>query len=268
MMHTHHKVREVPILRNRLRPDRSGLVASSFPGLLRDPSRAQNPTRIGQKSVHFHECEFFSSSASTTYTFDLSKQTDFPANPNPAPTPDPGQVCRFASLPLCVFALKLRRKLNKTERFRTELAGMCCTILLAPGPKCHHFVTIFGTANSLPPNFQPLTKFEASNGDIFVACNPTAHKSGSPKSNKTERFRISPKLNHAVPTTYDDTACGRSISTRAFFARVFVVRFMLSPKMRKNETHPKTRNTEPLRPRHLPRQSYVSSRFAVFAGGA
>ena len=123
MKTAHQKVRNGPILRNPTGPSHR-LLPSSFPGLLRSPAPAQNPIKIGQKAVYFHECEFFSCSASITCNFAPSKQTDFPATtPNLPLTPDRGQVCLLASLPLCAFALSPRPKLNKTERFRTELPG-------------------------------------------------------------------------------------------------------------------------------------------------
>src|SRR5687768_7872397 len=72
-------------------------------------------------------------------------------------------------------------------------------------------VTIFGTANPLLPHFQPLTKSDASNGDIFLRCNCSRTWTVTTKSNKTERFQNSAKIDHAVPTTYDDTWSSRSI---------------------------------------------------------
>jgi hypothetical protein len=113
-------VRYVPIRRDPLGPS-NRLLPSSFLGFLRAPAPGQNPTKIGQKSIYFHECEFFNSSATTTYNFDLSKQTGFPVSTAFWGEAE-GQTgsLGFASLPLCAFAFSPRPKLNKTERFRTE----------------------------------------------------------------------------------------------------------------------------------------------------
>jgi hypothetical protein len=92
--------------------------------LLRDICAPENPAKIGQKSVYFHECESFKASAPVTYSFNPSKQTDFPV-------PNPRQLSLFASLPLGVLALKPRRKLTKTGRFRRKLAQGYCTSSVA-----------------------------------------------------------------------------------------------------------------------------------------
>src|SRR5688572_16842167 len=87
------------------------LLRSYSLGLLRSLSLTENPAKIGQKSVYFHECEFFSPLAPTTYKSDPSKQTDFLAA-------NPWKLSPFASLPLCVSALEIHRKPTKTDCFR------------------------------------------------------------------------------------------------------------------------------------------------------
>ena len=66
--------------------------------------------------------------------------------------------------------------------------------------ECHYYVTIFVTANSLLPRFQPLTKSITSNGDIFSLDRP-----------KSDDFKVRSIFDHAVPTTCDDGCFGRSI---------------------------------------------------------
>jgi hypothetical protein len=122
---------------SRTRGPAHRLLPSYSPGLLRDPSASENPAKIGQKSVYFYECESVKASTPKTYNFDPSKQTDFPA-------PDLRRLSLFASLPLCVFALKRRLKLTKTDRFRTKLPGLYCTATVAKASSLHAVAIRFG----------------------------------------------------------------------------------------------------------------------------
>src|SRR5687767_3001813 len=123
MMHTHHEVRDVSILRNPPGPSHR-LLPSLFPGLFRVPASARNRSKIGQKSVHFLECEFVSYSPATTYNFHALKCTDFPIG-TPLrrrrkvgrAVPSAPHSRKFVSIRGC------RPKLNKTERFRTQSPG-------------------------------------------------------------------------------------------------------------------------------------------------
>jgi hypothetical protein len=156
------------------------------------------------KCIQKRICEFFTSSATTTYNFSPLKCTHFPVLSARAPNcavldPRRSTLCSL-SWRLCAFALNPGPKLNKTERFRTK----------SRGHTVHPCRTKAKNVTLLSLHFQALTKFKASNGDIFVPCN-RAPQCRSSKSNKTERFRISFDFARAVPTTYDDTSAGRSI---------------------------------------------------------
>ena len=75
-----------------------------------------------------------------------------------------------------------------------------------PGPFTNH--ANVGQASRLP---RGRTHFLGGASSVEKKMNPPQ------KSNKTERFRISFDFAHAVPTTYDDAAIGRSIlATRNF----------------------------------------------------
>src|SRR5687767_12503940 len=69
----HQKVRDVPNLRNPTGPS-NRLLPSSFPGLLRSPAPAQNPTKIGPKSDH---SKFINASAQAVYDFYRRRRSDF-----------------------------------------------------------------------------------------------------------------------------------------------------------------------------------------------
>jgi hypothetical protein len=67
--------RHVPGSTRSRRPALSGSFPFFLPSLLSPKKSVQNP----YKSDHLRECEFFNTSASTTYNFNMLKCTDFPA---------------------------------------------------------------------------------------------------------------------------------------------------------------------------------------------
>jgi hypothetical protein len=156
-------------------PDPSGLMPSSFPGLLRGLSSCQNAYKTSTKCDQNHECEFFTLSPTGTYNFDPLNWSHFPtkcAFPLPGgEAQGEGQTGSSAPLALCVFALNPDPKTNKTERFRTKLPRdtvQSCHPRPKMSPFCHHFCH----CKFVTPHFQLLTKLETSNGDIFLQSQP------------------------------------------------------------------------------------------------
>src|SRR5688572_3959629 len=112
----------------------SELLASSFPGLLRDSGPGQNAYIMRTKCAQKRNRHIFNYSASTAYNFNTLKCTHFPQfhlnrnlthnhNLNLQPW------LSFAPLRLGAFALNqvLNPKLTKTDRFRPNLPGIHCT---------------------------------------------------------------------------------------------------------------------------------------------
>src|SRR5688572_21643601 len=137
MMHTHLKVREVPIPRDRLRPSHR-LLVSSFPGLLRDPALGQNATKTRPKCNQNPKCEFFSHSAPVTYNFGPLKWLHFAAaEASPLPRGEgqgegqTGSSPRGPSWRKPVSICGRRRKLTETDQLRPNFPAIYCTSTVA-----------------------------------------------------------------------------------------------------------------------------------------
>jgi hypothetical protein len=74
--------------------------------------RPENRSKIGQKSVHFRECDFFKCSSSTIYNSDPLKSTDFLVTRSHLPIDNPGplaQTCGIRAILMvdgCLFSLE------------------------------------------------------------------------------------------------------------------------------------------------------------------
>jgi hypothetical protein len=133
MIHAHQNVRDVPIPRDAGKPF-PRLLLSSFPGLLRDPASAENADKTSTKRRQKRECEFFSSSPTATYNFEVIRCLHFPATESPPLPRGEGQGegqtgSSFCAPDSCQFASVRgrHRKSNKTERFRTKMPRAYCT---------------------------------------------------------------------------------------------------------------------------------------------
>jgi hypothetical protein len=105
------------------------------------PSAVRKSIQNPCKSNHFYKSQFTTDSARTTYNFSALTWADSPVHPARNHTLSPHSDRRslsFAPLALCVFALNPSLKLNKPERFRTELQeGYCTSPFFAPSrPRC------------------------------------------------------------------------------------------------------------------------------------
>jgi hypothetical protein len=199
---------------SRTRGPAHRLLPSYSPGLLRDLCPPENPTKIGQKSVYFHKCGSFNSSAPIAYKFNLSKETDFPA-------PNPWQLSLFASLPLCVFALKAHQRLAKSDPFlrsapmRVTGQNETCETETACAT-----ATLFGNTQTFlrPVSFCSVRHLWTSR------LPPLPHvKTPARKSSKSANSPISADSNHAVPSTY-----AKSKSAYADFSDAHFPTFPLS----------------------------------------
>jgi hypothetical protein len=108
-MHLRHTAPNTPTLRAPGLPIHRdlGLMSSSFPGLLTDPSLPRNPDKTQTKCIQKHECYIFIAYAPTTYNFNTLKCPQFLAAPLSHNltlnlNPDLHEGPSFASLHLCV----------------------------------------------------------------------------------------------------------------------------------------------------------------------